>query len=88
MEQLPIRRSGVTFSCDVCGKLLRDCKKHNPPELGLCKSCGGDLKRVGIGNQLVGYAIWFRCLNCKQLLMQRRGSIVPTTPRSGFKEFA
>lgn len=82
-----VRRSGVTFDCDVCGRLLRDCAVHNPPERGGCPVCRGDLRRVGVGNQLMGAATWFRCLAGGRLLMRRRGEIVPTKRRSGFGEF-
>lgn len=83
-----IRRSGVTFDCDKCGKLLRDCAEHNAPIPRRCPLCQGDVKRVGIGDSQVGFAVWLRCLACKELLMARRGEIVPTKPRTGFREFA
>lgn len=37
---------------------------------------------------MVQGADWFRCLECKQLYMRRRGEIVETKPRSGFAEYA
>lgn len=81
-------RSGVLFDCEVCGKLLRECVEHNPPDLRACPICKGDLKKVGAGIAAhVGDAIWFRCLTCDRLFMRRRGETIETKPRAGFDEF-
>lgn len=83
-----IHSKGVTFTCTQCGKLLRECAKHNPVNKGLCKLCGGDTKIVGIGNSMVGGAVWSKCLECKSYFMTRRGETVTTHPRHGFDKYA
>jgi hypothetical protein len=84
-----VYRSGVRFDCKICGKLLRDDNQHAPMLRACCLACRGDLKLVAIGEdmQLVGDAKWYRCVRCKQLHMNRRGEMVQTQPRAGFKEF-
>ncbi len=84
-----IFRSGVRFDCPQCGKLLKDDVKHAKQVKKGCPTCSGDLRLVGIGDStyLIGGAIWFRCLECKALFMKRRGELVPTQPRAGFKQF-
>jgi len=83
-------RSGVRFSCNECGKLLKDCTKHAPVIKKACPDCAGNLKLVAVGEEawMVGDAIWFRCVKCKALYMRRRGELVPAGhPRTGFKSF-
>jgi predicted RNA-binding Zn-ribbon protein involved in translation (DUF1610 family) len=82
-----IWRSGVRFDCPECGALLKDDAVHATAIDGGCSSCGGDLRLVGKGDRIVESAEWYRCLECKQLYMKRRGEIVETKPRSGFEEF-
>jgi len=81
-------RSGVRFDCPKCGELLKDDAAHALHLESACAACGGDLRLVGQGEQMVQNAQWFRCLDCKQLYMKRRGEIVETKPRNGFDEFA
>lgn len=79
----------MTFTCEICGRLLKDCADHNPVGQQLhCVICGGELRRVGTGTALVEFAVWFRCLMCERLLMLRRNELVETKPRSGFSEYA
>lgn len=77
------------FNCPKCGLLLKDDGEHTTVLSKSCPECKGDLKLVATAAiaSLVGDAKWFRCLSCKSLIMQRRNEIVPTKPRSGFKEF-
>ena len=84
-----IWRAGVRFDCPECGALLKDDKRHYPPEdAGSCPTCDGHLKVVGLGDSpQVGDANWFRCIDCEQLFMRRRGETVPTQPKTGFDEF-
>jgi hypothetical protein len=81
-------RSGVRFDCAECGALLKDDSEHGTVLAGECAACGGDLRLVGRGEAMVEYALWFRCVACRRLYMQRRGEIVETRPRAGFEEFA
>lgn len=83
-----VYRSGVRFDCEQCGLLLRDDDAHADEISGACLTCGGTLRLVGVGNNLVQNARWLRCRACSQLHMQRRGEIVMTTPRNGFDEFS
>ncbi len=83
-----IHRNGVDFTCSRCGRLLRDCIEHNPADVGACPSCDGDLRKVGVGNNLVGNAVWYRCEHCGGYFMHRRGELVETHARNGFEEFA
>lgn len=77
----------MTFDCEHCGRLLRDCSDH-PPDPKQCPHCGMDMKTVGIGNSMVQYAIWLRCSGCRRLWMRRRGEVVETKPRAGFAKFS
>lgn len=81
-------RSGVRFDCPDCGTLLKDEKKHLVVLRSQCFTCHSDLKLVAVGanTAMVGDARWFRCVKCKMLFMQRRGEVVATTPRRGFKD--
>jgi DNA-directed RNA polymerase subunit RPC12/RpoP len=82
-------RSGVRFDCQICGRLFRDDPEHAPIAKNACPRCGGDIRMVGKGDSpTVGDANWYRCLSCGQLLMHRRGEVVPTGSRAGFDEFA
>jgi predicted SprT family Zn-dependent metalloprotease len=84
-----IQRSGVIFTCETCGKLLRDCPEHNPVDVGLmCVACRGSLRLVGNGEKTVQFAKWYRCTACGALFMRRRGELVPTGPRRGFETYA
>jgi transposase-like protein len=83
-----IIRKGVRFTCEKCGKLLKKCNVHNPVDKGGCPSCKGNLKRVGVGNHMVGGAGWYKCLKCKKYFMSRRGEVVETRARDGFDKFA
>ena len=71
----------------VCGTLLKDDGEHAEVLVGGCSACGGNVRLVGQGEQIVQFAQWFRCLDCKGLYMFRRGDLVPTKPRNGFEEF-
>lgn len=82
-----IWRSGVRFDCPDCGQLLKNDPAHATQIDGGCASCGSDLRLVGKGDRIVEHAEWYRCLDCKQLYMKRRGELVETKPRSGFDEF-
>jgi len=82
-----VYRSGVRFDCEVCGSLLRDCDSHHEGIADGCTACGGTLRLVGVGNALVEHARWYRCANCFELHMNRRGDVVPATPKNGFAEF-
>ena len=84
-----IFRAGVRFDCPQCGKLWKDDSEHSPVLVGQCAACGGDLRMVGSGGEdpLIGDARWFRCLKCKALYMKRRGELLSSKPRAGFKEF-
>lgn len=83
-----IRRPGVRFDCPECGKLLRDDAEHAEQLDGAYPTCGKDLRIVGVGDFIVERARWYRCLDCQGLFMRRRGEIVETKPKTGFKEFA
>lgn len=87
MTEKRVWRSGVRFDCPDCGRLWKDDDEHAEHLDNGCDKCGGALRLVGQGEQLVQGADWFRCLDCKQLYMRRRGEIVRTKPRSGFAEF-
>jgi hypothetical protein len=87
MAEKKVYRKGVSFSCEICSKLLRDCAEHNPARKAACLSCKGDLKKVGMGNSLLGGAMWFRCLNCKKYFMFRRNEMVEAQERGGFRIF-
>jgi predicted RNA-binding Zn-ribbon protein involved in translation (DUF1610 family) len=78
----------VRFDCPECGELLRDDEKHSEELPDACSSCGGTLRMVGKGERMVEFADWFRCLDCRNLYMRRRGEIVETRERSGFAEFS
>jgi predicted RNA-binding Zn-ribbon protein involved in translation (DUF1610 family) len=80
-------RSGVRFDCPQCGKLLKDDRAHSPSIKAGCPTCSADLRLVGKGERMVEHAEWYRCTECEQLYMKRRGEIVETKPRSGFDEF-
>jgi len=82
-----IVRAGVFFDCKECGELLFKCESHNPKKTGACPDCAGDLKKVALGTAMTGYAIWYRCLACRALFMQRRDELVPAKARPGFNEF-
>ena len=82
-----IYRKGGSFNCELCGKLFRVCAEHNPPRSEGCPSCKGDLKKVGVGNALLGGAIWFRCVKYGKYFMLRRGELVEAQERDGFKTF-
>lgn len=81
-------RKGVCFTCETCGKLLIKCNAHNATGKESCPNCSSGLKKVGIGNQMVGFAVWFKCLKCKKYFMGTRGAIVETRAREGFDKFA
>lgn len=87
-EKARVYKAGVFFDCPKCSKLLRDCSRHNAPKKKACPDCGADARLVAIGGEIVGFASWLRCINCKALLMQRRGEIVKTPPRAGFDTYA
>jgi DNA-directed RNA polymerase subunit RPC12/RpoP len=82
-----IHKAGVFFDCTECGKLLRDCTEHNPPNPAACPDCSATIRIVGIGNAMVQNAVWLRCLGCGKLWMRRRGEVVETRDRSGFERF-
>jgi uncharacterized protein (DUF983 family) len=84
-----IFKAGVQFDCPQCGKLWKDDAKHAKLMKKGCPVCSGDLRLVGVGDgsMLIGDAIWFRCLGCKALYMKRRGELVPTQPRAGFRQY-
>lgn len=83
-----VYRVGVRFDCPECGKLWKDDLKHASVLKKECLTCSGDLRLVAVGEDpLIGGAIWFRCLACEALFMKRRGELVPTGTRTGFKEF-
>jgi hypothetical protein len=82
-----VHKAGVFFDCVECGKLLRECIEHNPPDPPTCPECSGALRTVGIGNAMVQYAVWLRCGACKKLWMRRRGAVVETKPRAGFDRY-
>jgi hypothetical protein len=86
-SQKRVWRSGVRFDCPECGKLLKNDPEHATLLIAGCAKCHGDLRLVGQGERMVESAAWYRCLDCKQLYMKRRGEIVETKPRSGFDEF-
>lgn len=89
MKQVKKRaRSGVIFDCETCGKLLRENCGHNPMFEEPCVACGASsLVLVGAGTSLVQLAKWYRCSNCRALYMFRRGELVRTGDRAGFKEY-
>jgi uncharacterized C2H2 Zn-finger protein len=80
-------RAGVRFDCPDCGRLWKDDADHAEHLVDGCAECQGTLRLVGAGERMVEGADWFRCLDCRQLYMRRRGEVVPTRPRSGFAEF-
>lgn len=82
-------RAGVRFDCPECGRLWKDDEEHGTSLNEPCETCGGLLWLVAKGDNatMVGDANWYRCTECKQLYMKRRGAVVPTPPRSGFEEF-
>jgi hypothetical protein len=86
-SQKRVWRSGVRFDCPDCGKLLKDDEEHAAVISSGCAKCSGDLRLVGKGERMVEYAEWYRCLDCKQLYMKRRGDVVETRPRSGFDDY-
>ena len=88
MAQTRVHKAGVFFDCPECGRLLRDCRDHNPPSPADCPGCGAALGIVGIGNAMVQNALWLRCRGCKKLWMKRRGQLVETRPRSGFERYS
>ncbi len=79
-------RSHVDFACPDCGRLLVECDEHHPPDRE-CLACGKLAKLVGIGSHNVGGARWYRCRDCGQLHMFRRGELVKTGERAGTLEF-
>ena len=81
-------RAGVRFDCPDCGTLLRDDDEHAKHLPEPCAECGGKLRLVGQGEQMVEFAKWYRCEGCSALFMRRRGETVPTKPRTGFADFA
>jgi predicted RNA-binding Zn-ribbon protein involved in translation (DUF1610 family) len=83
-----ILRTGVRFSCDECGELLIH-DKHSAPSKHRCIVCEGPLVLVATSanSMLVGDAVWYRCPGCRQLHMRRRGELVVTEDRTGFREF-
>jgi predicted RNA-binding Zn-ribbon protein involved in translation (DUF1610 family) len=78
-------RSHVDFACPDCGELLARCE-HFPPDRE-CLACGAPAKLIGIGGPVVQNARWYRCTDCGQLHMLRRGEFVRTGERSGTEEF-
>lgn len=82
-----IWRSGVRFDCPDCGLLWRDDIEHAELIAEGCPECHGTLSLVGLGESIVEFAKWYRCVNCGALAMKRRGEIVSAKPRTGFSEF-
>lgn len=87
MSEKGVYLKGVRFNCEVCGMLLKDCSDHNPLCPQACPSCQGDLKKIGIGNSLLGGAVWYKCMKCKKYFMLRRGELVAAQERDGFKKY-
>jgi len=82
-----IWRSGVRFDCPECGRLWKDDDEHAPQLENACAKCGGNVRLVGLGERIVEFAKWYRCMSCSELHMYRRGELVTTRPRSGFTEY-
>lgn len=81
-------RSGVRFDCPECGLFWRDDVLHAEVRPEPCPDCGGLLGLVGLGERIVEYAKWFKCRDCGQLWMWRRGELARTGPRLGFDQYA
>lgn len=85
----PIVRNGARFNCEVCGELLREDDFHRRVHESSCDKCGGELRLVAYSvTKMTGDAKWFKCEDCSQLFMHRRGELVETQPRGGFDQFA